>query len=395
MVFEIILAILCGVLCGIITGLIPGIHVNLVCVLVVSMSMALPFSPLLLCCFIIALAITHSFLDSIPSIYLGAPDPSQVLTVLPGHRMLHQGKGHLAVKMTIIGSLLSLVIGAMCFPLFIKGMAAIYPAVRSSIKYVLIVIMVFMVFREKKWYWALLVFFCAGFLGLLVLEDDSLSQPLFPLLSGLFGISLLLFAADSGLPEQDNSAQSTLPLRTLGKAGIVSTSMGFIAAFLPGFGSSQAAILAQQISGKMGDEGFLALVGGINTSNMLISIVTAYALSKARNGAIVSVLELIGEVGFNQMLIFLGVCLTAGGIAAMLAIVLSRSVLRLVSYFDYKKTVFSIIVFITLLVIGFDGFRGLIVLVTATALGAFAGLSGIGKNHLMGCLIVPVIVYLW
>ncbi|MBT6774490.1 hypothetical protein HOA91_03905, partial [Candidatus Woesearchaeota archaeon] len=42
--------------------------------------------------------------------------------------------------------------------------------------------------------------------------------------------------------------------------------VGFIAAFLPGFGSSQAAIVATNIVGDIGDEGFLALVGGINTA---------------------------------------------------------------------------------------------------------------------------------
>jgi putative membrane protein len=37
---------------------------------------------------------------------LGAPDESKALNVLPGHRMLMEGKGFEAVKLNVIGSLL-------------------------------------------------------------------------------------------------------------------------------------------------------------------------------------------------------------------------------------------------------------------------------------------------
>ena len=52
-----------------------------------------------------------------------------------------------------------------------------------------------------------------------------------------------------------------------------------------------------------------------------------------------------------------------------------------------------IIGFITLLTFFFDGFIGLTILITATAIGILASSWGIGKNHLMGCLILPVILY--
>ena len=101
---DVLIAILCGVLSGIITGLIPGIHVNLISVLLLSFSpLLLPFTGITsLLVYIISLSITHSFLDSIPSIYLGAPDAGQELNVLPGHRLLHQGMGHSAILYTVM-----------------------------------------------------------------------------------------------------------------------------------------------------------------------------------------------------------------------------------------------------------------------------------------------------
>src|SRR3989338_11714332 len=120
MILEIFLALFLGVLCGIFSGLIPGIHVNLVSVLLVSFSAVLLTytSPIVLAVFIISLAITHTFFDTIPTIYLGAPDEAQALNVLPGHRLLLKGLGHNAVIYTIIGSLGSLLLSLLFFPLF-------------------------------------------------------------------------------------------------------------------------------------------------------------------------------------------------------------------------------------------------------------------------------------
>ena len=169
--------------------------------------------------------------------------------------------------------------------------------------------------------------------------------------------------------------------------------MGFLAAFLPGFGSSQAATIATTMVRDIGEEGFLSLVGGINTANMLISIATIYALDKARNGAIVAVDDLLQIVTFEHMILFLGVALAAAGIGTILTLLLSRVFARLVVRVNYRALVLSIIVFITLLALVFDGVIGLLILVTATAIGLMAASWGIAKSHLLGCLLVPVILF--
>ena len=127
MFVEVLIAIFLGICAGCATGLIPGIHVNLISVLVLSLSAYLLgfTSPVILAVFIISLAITHSFLDSLPSIYLGAPDAGQELNVLPGHRLLHKGEGHNAIVYTLIGSLGCLVLGLILFPLLLFGMEII------------------------------------------------------------------------------------------------------------------------------------------------------------------------------------------------------------------------------------------------------------------------------
>lgn len=395
---QIVLALFLGIFSGIFTGLAPGIHVNLVSLLVLSFSaFLLQFtSPIVLCVYIITLAIVHTFLDALPSIYLGAPDEGQALNVLPGHRLLLRGEGHSAVVYTVIGALGCLLLGVLFFPFFIWSMAFLAASVQQIIGYLLILIVGYMIFREKrKRLKNLLAFLLAGCLGLLVFSISSLHQPLFPLLSGLFGFSILLMSLlqKSFIPVQKEKQTLTISTKNTVKAISAGTGVGFIAAFLPGFGSSQAAILATNIVGDIGDEGFLVLVGGINTANMLISIATAYALDKARNGAIVIVNELMGVVDFKAMLLFIGVALVAGAVGAILTLLFSKVFSRVIVKVNYTYMIWSIIVFITLLTFYFDGFLGLLILSTSTAIGLMASVWGVGKNHLMGCLVLPVILY--
>src|SRR3989338_10334719 len=274
MSYDFLIALLLGIFTGIITGLTPGLHINLVSLLVLSFS---PFllqltSPIVLGVYIIAMAITHTFLDALPSIYLGAPDEAQALNVLPGHGLLMRGEGHNAVLCTVIGAIGVIILGILLFPLFIVLMRWMAKPVTGVVGYLLILLMIYMIWREQdKKLKALALFLLSGALGLLVFSIPTLEQPLFPLLSGLFGFSILLIslAQKSVIPEQKLDQPLNLSTKNLVKSVSGATGMGFIAAFLPGFGSSQAAIIATNVVGDIGDEGFLTLVGGINTANML------------------------------------------------------------------------------------------------------------------------------
>ncbi|MFP4423628.1 MAG: tripartite tricarboxylate transporter permease [Candidatus Woesearchaeota archaeon] len=392
MFFEILLAIIIGVNAGIITGLTPGIHVNLVAIVLVGMVPTLGLVPVNAAMIIISCALTHTFIDSIPSIYLGAPDADQALGALPGHRLLLQGLGHHAVLCTIYGSLSTLILSVLFFPFFVQSMRFIYPIIEEHIEYILMAVLVFMVMREKHKIKVISLILAAGLTGMLVFELP-LANPLFHMLSGLFGVSILAvsLAEKAKIPLQ---SEEEFYLEKGKKAVTAATGVGFCAAFLPGLGSSQAAIMAQNIVGDIGDKGFLTLVGGINTANMVLSLSSAYVLDKARNGAIIGVRELIGQVSFEYLLLFLSVILIVGGMAAILASYLSKVFSYLIQKIDYATVVIGVITIILTLSWWFDGLLGLIVLLHGTALGILATKEEIGKHHLMGCLLIPVIFYL-
>ena len=400
MFFEIITAVICGVCAGIITGLIPGIHINLVSLILLSLSgYFLGFtSPIVLACFIIAMSITHTFLDSIPSIFLGAPDADTALAVLPGHQLLLEGRGYEAVKLTVIGSLCCLILVIAIIPFLIPVVPAIYKYIEPFMAYILIAVSVYMVSKEGNWlqrFWGLFVFLSSGILGLIVLTLPNVKQPLFPMLSGLFGISTLLYSLSQKvtIPNQKITEDIKIPRKNTIKALSAATFSGSLTGIFPGLGAAQAAILSMNIVGNIGNYAFLILIGGINTVNFAFSLVTLYTLQKARNGAVVAVMEIVKSIDINGLITFLAVALIAGGLATFLVLLFTRIFSRIITKVNYRMLCFVIISFITVLTFYFSSWIGLLILIVSTAIGLIAPITGVKRSNAMGSLLLPVILF--
>ena len=397
MLIQIFIALCLGVMVGIFTGITPGIHVNLVAAALFALS---PFllnyaSALSLAVFIIALAVTHSFLDTIPSIYLGAPDEENALSVLPGQRMLLRGEAYQAVKITILGAFAGLIIAICLIPLFILIANKIYPLLKPYLAYLLLGIIAFMILREKQKFWSFLLFILSGALGVLTFSIPNLKEPMFPLLSGLFGLSglLLSFFDNTSIPEQKISKEIDMKIEELVKI-ICASSIGvFFIQFFPGTGPSQGAVISSQIVKNIKDKGYLALVGAMGTMSVIFSLVTFYTLGKAKDGSIVVISKLM-QISFGSFFVLVSTFLTAGSIAVFLVLFLSKKFSKLIVKVNYKALVLSIIGFIILMGIILNGPIGILVLITSTAIGLIAPLKNIGRNHAMGCLLVPVMIYL-
>lgn len=113
------LFIFIGVALGILTGLIPGLHVNTISFLIVASQAALivmisdilvSYQPgtmdllAILSSMVMALLVTHTFLNFIPATYFGAPEGETALSVLPAHELMLDGKGFEAIKASALGS---------------------------------------------------------------------------------------------------------------------------------------------------------------------------------------------------------------------------------------------------------------------------------------------------
>jgi len=189
---EIFLALTFGIIFGVIAGLIPGLHPNNTIPIIVGMSFL--FSPTNASIVLVSSGIINIFVNFIPSIILGAPEDGTVLSVLPGHKMLMEGRGFEAIKLSVLGGLGGILFSIAILPVFAFTIPSIYELIRPHIHFILIPAVVWMILTEKKWgkVFAVFTFFASGFLGLIVLDFSDAA--LFPLLSGLFGLPTLLIA---------------------------------------------------------------------------------------------------------------------------------------------------------------------------------------------------------
>jgi putative membrane protein len=161
---------------------------------------------------------------------------------------------------------------------------------------------------------------------------------------------------------------------------------------MPGLGPAHGAVIAQSISGDIKDKGFLVLVGGLNTVNMILSLVTFYVLDKARNGSVIALSELI-SIDKNSLILILFFIFITGIINFFWAQKLTKLFAVFVEKIDYLKLSVSIITLISVMAYFLSGFIGLLILLTASFAGIIAPRLGVSRSHSMGCLMVPVISY--
>jgi putative membrane protein len=397
MIEYILIAIFLGLIAGTTTGLIPGIHINLLALLLfTSSAFFLQFTEsFILAVFIVSMAITHTFVDFLPSIFLGAPDEDTALSVLPGHRLLLKGKGYGAVRLTVIGSFFGLLIAIALAPFLIISLPFLYPLIKNIIPYILIIIVLFLIFKEEKQkrFFALLIFLFAGILGYSSLNFALIKQPLFPLFTGFFGASLLTISIIQNvkLPKQKIKAIKIKKKNILQALGL-SVISSSIVSFLPGIGSSQAAVISSGLK-KIDEKTFLVLLGAINTMVMLLSFIALYSIDKPRTGIAVFLGRFLGIFSEQQLWLFLIIALVVGSLSVFITLALAKTLAKGIMKINYKKFCLIILSFLIILTPILSGWYSLIIFITAAAMGIVTSLIGVRKIHMMGCLILPVIIW--
>lgn len=396
MLIEILIALVIGIIAGTFTGLAPGIHINLVAAILLASLASLTGIPLIaLAVFIVAMSITHTFIDFIPSIFLGAPEEDTFLSILPGHEMLKEGQGFQAVVLTLYGSLFSLIIIIIFAPLFILFLPSIYETIKFLIPFILVFISVYLIFREDNLLLSLAVFLLAGFLGMASF-NLPIKEPLLPLLSGLFGLSSLIISLQSSspIPKQTLSPLKKIKLSRseFKNASLASIISAPICSFLPGIGSGHAATIGSELI-PQNHKGFLFLIGSINTIIMALSFVTVFAIGKTRSGSAAAVKDILHLISSNDLIVILITIIVSGIASFFIGIKIAKFFVLSINKINYKKITLFVILILLIINMVFSNWLGLIILITATSLGIFCILSNSRRINLMGSLIIPVIVY--
>ncbi|OPX60822.1 MAG: Tripartite tricarboxylate transporter TctA family protein [Methanobacterium sp. PtaB.Bin024] len=408
--FDLIFACIIGVLCGVVTGLIPGIHVNTVGAFVFSASPFLlySYSPEVLAVFLLSMSISHALLEFIPSMFLGVPDEGTVLSVMPGHYLLLQGRGKEAIRLVSLGGFGAMIVTILLLPVFMIVLPPLYDILKPYIWIILSVTVVYMLYRLsrdlKSLIWSLILFIFSGIMGWTALNSPlSSSVSLLCIFSGLFGVSTLLYSLSekSVMPEQSEQYHLEIDkdiLKGIFAGGIAGSILGF----LPGMGPAQGSLLAQELSGGSDSgserEGFLVAMSGVNASDALFSLIAIYLIGNPRSGIAVYVNQLLQGLDFNHLLIMIFSSVIAVSMSMILCIKLGDYLSYSMQKINYEKLSWVVIIFMSFLVVLFALMENanlifiFVIYVTSIAMGLLPHYLDINKSHLMGVLIVPAIV---
>ena len=400
MLLETFLFIFIGIGIGVFAGLCPGIHINTTIPLLLSLSIFIQ-DPISIAVLIISVSVTEMFVDQVPAIFIGAPDADTALCVLPGHRLLFQGRGYEAIKLTVVGGLGALLLSLVFIAVAADAFSFLYELSRPYIHFVIIGVVAFMILSEKvpkKIAYAALIISLSGLLGILTLNSSIVRQQdvLFPVLTGLFGLSnmIISFSESSVIPKQGADNELKISKKEMLKAIALASFAGIMVGFLPAVGISEAAVMTQYLGGSGStSRGFLMTTAGINVANDAFSLISLYLVGNPRSGASVAIQQVVGEPTFFETVFLIGIILFASGIAALITLFLGKKIPKFLARINYRLLTSAVIVFIVGLVFVITGFYGLLILFASTSIGLLCAFLEIRRSHCMGILLIQTILF--
>ncbi len=414
-----------GILLGMVSGLLPGLHPNTVAAI-----LAENFSGEYFAFFIVAVFGAQVIFSFIPAIFFGIPDEETVVSVLPGHRMAITGRGIEALQVCVIAGVGAAIVSLLLLPLSLFAFPVAYGLVKGILPFVLLIALCALVLSEKNAFARLasvLVIIISGALGFLVL-DSGISDPLFPLFSGLFAVSGILFAMrgnEEGIGKQKAPGKIRLDFW---KEILLGVLLGFLADLLPGISSpAQMAILGGTVLGlqswvlnadssrpssqkdleatarragslKTQDsrplgletedpKKYLALIASIAVSQGVFAFASLESIGKARVGA----LAIAGEAG-GGIFWMAGIFAISIGIAGILILKVA-GFLQGFEFGKLKSAYPAILAYLFLAVFLVSGLQGIAVLCVSAIIGSLPHFLGVSRVHLMACIIIPTIGY--
>ncbi len=371
--------LLIGIAGGTLSGISPGIHVNTLAALLSNLGLRDNLA-------LFAMGLTHTFLDVIPSAFLGVPDEGSALGVLPAHRLVLKGKAMEVVRIALWASFLSVLMAAPLIPLYSK-IAPLYRPLYGRAAVLILAILLVLTERGIKRLYAMLVFLLAGVLGILTFSL-GLRQPFYHLFTGLFGIPVIAAALLAGgkLPEVRDEGGIEMEEGRFLAFSALGTVLGGVASLVPAFTASQAALIGSFFSRD--ERSFLTVVFSVNTSNFLFSTVNFLLTGRRRNGIVVLMEpQPRSAIGF-----YILVALFVSMVVLLYGEPLARLILSILRRINYRVLNAAVLALLVVLSWLFDGLAGLLVLAGASMIGFLARELGVKRTNCMGVLMLPILL---
>ncbi len=410
-----LVALVLALVLGLLAGLLPGLHPNSVGAILIN---ALGNDPVLPFVLVFMLGM-HSVLEFLPSIFLGVPDADTEISVLPGRRMFLEGKATEAMLICAVSAVLAAGGALLLSPMTMAVLPAIFVAVKPWTGWLLVAAVAALLLSEwkreknkndmaaqsevllgkiKHVGLALLVFVLAGALGSMAL-NGPMPDPLFALFVGFFTMPTLLGTGEeakadgAGGPAEIRQQPVHLLKLDFLPFVLVGLVLGGLADLLPGISTpAQIAVFASLLVPVEDARHFIALVAAIAASHAAFALTAAASIGVTRVGA-VALANSVMPIRAGDLPLLMGAFALAVGLGALVMMGLGQKLARYWKEIDLKMLGRLLAVYLVCAVGLTDGWMGLAVLATATAIGVLPLLWGVRRTHVMGAIIGPSLLH--
>jgi putative membrane protein len=422
-IFFILVSIVLGTLLACFLSCLPGLHIYNVAGVVILLEVAteswsIPVE--ILFSFMMSLIVAYSILNTIPSIFLGAPDESAIFITLPGNRYLMLGKGYDAAMLTGLGSL-----GGICFLVLLSPFASfIFPIFRAVVSehlhWVLGAVLGFLIMSEwpkggdrgqtswKKFWSAwqnlvagLITLLLSGLLGFIILDKNVLPlavsfQNIMPAFVGLFAIPWVV---------QNISSKTNPPLQYIAKNLDIDTPLmlrgigagclgGLFAAIFPIITAGMGGLLAGHATAQRDDRLFIVSQGASKTvyyvGGFMLLFIPGLMITKGGMAWMVSTLH--KPAGLAHFYMIIATICISGAISIGMLHVLSKWTTLLIAKINYRFISIVTLVLILLLIFFLCQWQGLFVMAVASGIGMIPVFFHSRRMNCMGILLIPVML---
>ncbi|MGD9145182.1 MAG: tripartite tricarboxylate transporter permease [Anaerolineae bacterium] len=413
-------AALAGTVLSSLLACLPALHIynvaGLLILLAPRLEGLLPGDMLAL--FMLGLVIGYAVVNTIPSIFFGAPDESTLFVVLPGQRYLMQQRGFEASVLTGVGGLGGLLVLLLLAPVMPRLFPVVRVVVGPHLHWILGAIIVFMLMSEwpkgsdrgrtglAKFLdaWSslgagLLTFLLSGLLGMVLLYSNLVPaerafQNLLPAFVGLFAVPWVLqnLLSQAQVPAQHAAGSVDLTPGLIARGVGAGALGGLFAAFFPVVTGGIGGFLAGHATAQRDDRLFILSQGASKliyyVGGFLLFFVPGLHLTRGGMAGMLSILYTPHTPATFWLVI--AATLICGALAFGLLLGLSRVALRLVTRLDYRWVSAGTLGLLVGVVFAMTGWGGLLISVVATAIGLLPVMWGARRMNCMGVLLLPL-----
>ena len=415
-----LLTAVAGALIASVLSLVPALHIYNVAGFIVLATATLGeiVPPEYLAMFFLGMITSYAMLNTIPSIFLSAPDDSTIFVVLPGQKYLLQRRGYEAVVLTGIGSLGGIAVLALLTPVA----SSLFPALRAILQphlhWILWTVIAYMLISEwpkgsdrapagiARWWdgWKSLIaglftFLLSGLLGFILLYRSLVPvtvayQNLLPAFVGLFAVPWILqnILSRVELPEQ-HVPQTVDATPWLFLRGTFAGALGgLFAAFFPVVTGGIGGFIAGHATAQRDDRLFIISQGASKVIYYVGGFLFFFVpgLHLTRGGMAWMLSSLWSAYTPQTYYLAVAAVVLTGVISFFLLLLMTRLAIKLVGKVHYRWISLGTLAVLLAIVVGMTGLGGLLICGVATGIGLIPVLWGSRRMNCMGVLLLPI-----